>query len=112
MRAIKFALAAIFAVFIIILLFANGGDVRVFAWPDVTDYGLPAPPSVMLPIFIIALASGLVGFILGSLREYLREGQIRRDRNRTKKEAAALKAKIDEMTRETADDDIPALPAR
>lgn len=112
MRAIKFALAAIFAVLIIILLFANGGDVRVYAWPDVTDYGLPSPPSVVLPIFFVALASGLVGFILGSLREYLREGTIRRDRSRTKKEAAVLKAKIDEMTRENADDDIPALPAR
>ena len=111
MRAIKFALVAVFAVLIVILLFANGGDVRIFAWPDVTDYGLPAPPSVVLPIFIVALASGLVGFILGSLREYMREGAIRRDRVRTKKEAAALKAKIDEMTQES-DDDIPALPAR
>lgn len=111
MRAIKFALVAVFAVLIVILLFANGGDVRVFAWPDMTDYGLPAPPSVVLPIFLVALAAGLVGFILGSLREYLREGAIRRDRARTKKEAAALKAKIDEMTQDS-DDDIPALPAR
>lgn len=111
MRALKFALVAVFAVLIIILLFANGGDVRVFAWPDMTDYGLPSPPSIMLPIFFVALASGLVGFILGSLREYLREGAIRRDRTRTKKEAAKLKAKIDEMTQDS-DDDIPALPAR
>jgi len=110
-RALKFALVAVFAVLIIILLFANGGDVRVFAWPDMTDYGLPSPPSIMLPIFFVALASGLVGFILGSLREYLREGAIRRDRTRTKKEAAKLKAKIDEMTQDS-DDDIPALPAR
>ena len=55
--------------------------------------------------------SRIIGFALGSLREYLREGAIRRDRARTKKEAAALKAKIDEMTQDS-DDDIPALPAR
>lgn len=112
MRTIKFILVAIFAVIIGILLFANGGDIVVHLWPNMTDYGLPASPAIELPIAVVALACGLVGFILGSLREYLREGQIRADRKRTRKEAQALKNKIDEMTRDAADDDIPALPAR
>lgn len=112
MRTLKFILVAIFAVLICILLFANGGDIVVNLWPNLTDYGLPASPAINLPIAVVALACGLVGFILGSLREYLREGAIRADRKRTRKEAQALKAKIDEMTRETGDDDIPALPAR
>lgn len=112
MRAIKFAFVAVFAVLIIILLFANGDNVVVKYWPDMTDYGLPASPAHSIPLFGVAFIAGIIGFTLGSLREYVREGSIRRDRSRTKKEAAALKAKIDEMTRETADDDIPALPAR
>lgn len=111
MRAIKFAIAALFAVLIVILLFANGDNVDVKYWPDVTGYGLPASPSHSFPLFGVAFVAGIIGFALGSLREYMREGAIRRDRARTKKEAAALKAKIDEMTRHN-DDDIPALPAR
>ncbi len=111
MRAIKFALVAVFAVLIIILLFANGDNVVVKYWPDMTDYGLPASPAHSVPLFGVAFVAGLIGFALGSLREYVREGSIRRVGNRSKKEAAALKAKIDEMTQD-ADDDIPALPAR
>lgn len=111
MRAIKFAFVAVFAVLIIILLFANGDNVVVKYWPDMTDYGLPASPAHSIPLFGVAFIAGIIGFTLGSLREYVREGSIRRDRSRTKKEAAALKAKIDEMTQD-ADDDIPALPAR
>jgi len=110
-RAIKFALAAIVAVLIIILFFANGDNVVVRYWPDMTDYGLPASPAHSIPLFGVAFVAGLIGFALGSLREYVREGAIRRDRRRTKKEAAKLKAKIDELTQD-ADDDIPALPAR
>ena len=74
-------------------------------------YGLPASPVHSLPLFGVAFVAGIIGFALGSLREFVREGAIRRDRNRTKKEAAALKAKIDEMTQDS-DDDIPSLPAR
>ena len=95
MRAIKFALAAIFAVLIVILLFANGDNVVVKYWPDMTGYGLPASPSHSVRRFGVAFVAGIIGFALGSLREYLREGAIRRDRARTKKEAAALKAERD-----------------
>ena len=111
MRAIKFAIVAVFAVLIVILFFANGDNVDVRYWPDMSDYGLPASPVHSLPLFGVAFVAGIIGFALGSLREFVREGAIRRDRNRTKKEAAALKAKIDEMTQDS-DDDIPALPAR
>ncbi len=111
MRTIKFALAAIVAVIIIILFFANGDNVAVRYWPDMSEYGLPLSPAHSVPLFGVAFIAGIIGFALGSLREYVREGSIRRDRSRTKKEAAALKAKIDEMTQDS-DDDIPALPAR
>lgn len=111
MRAIKFALVAVFAVLIVILFFANGDNVDVSYWPNMSDYGLPASPVHSVPLFGVAFVAGIIGFALGSLREFVREGSIRRDRSRTKKEAAKLKAKIDEMTRED-DDDIPALPAR
>ena len=73
--------------------------------------GLPASPQVTTHLFIFLLGAGLVGFLLGAAREWLREGRVRSTARKATKEAEALKAKVDELTRD-ADDDIPALPSR
>ncbi|MEM7545518.1 MAG: LapA family protein [Pseudomonadota bacterium] len=112
MRTLKFVLAALVALIILILAIANGADVSVKLWPDLTDYAVPAAPSVSLPLFIVGLSCGLVGFLLGAAREWAREGKIRSTARHARKEAAALKAKVDELTKDSADDDIPALPSR
>lgn len=111
MRALKFAFVAVVAAIIVILSVANGGDVTVRLWPDLTAYALPASPTVETKLFIVGLACGIVGFLLGAMREYMREGSVRSAARRSKKEAETLKAKIDELTK-SDDDDIPALPAR
>ena len=112
MRAIKFGFAALVAIIIIVLAVANAGEIPVHLWPDLTAYGVPAAPSVVMPIFVFGLICGLVGFLLGAAREFLREGQVRSEARQSRKEAAKLKSKIDELTAESQDDDIPALPAR
>lgn len=112
MRAIKFGFAAIVAIIIIVLAVANAGEISVRLWPDLTAYGIPGAPSVVLPIFVVGLLCGLVGFLLGAAREYLREGQVRSEARQNRKEAQKLKSKIDELTADKQDDDIPALPAR
>lgn len=112
MKAIKFGFAAVVAVIIIILAVANADDVFVKLWPDLTAYGVPQAPGMELPLFVVGLFCGLIGFLLGAAREYLREGQVRSEARQNRKEAEKLKSKIDELTAETRDDDIPALPAR
>lgn len=112
MKAIKFGFAALVAIIIIVLAVANNGDISVRLWPDLTAYGVPAAPGVVLPMFVVGLMCGLVGFLLGAAREYLREGQVRSEARQNRKEAAKLKSKIDELTADSQDDDIPALPAR
>ena len=111
MRTVKFAVAALVALIIIILCVANGGEATLRLWPDLTGYGLPASPQVTTHLFIFLLGAGLVGFLLGAAREWLREGRVRSTARKATKEAEALKAKVDELTRD-ADDDIPALPSR
>ena len=111
MRTIKFILAALVALVVIVLCVANGGDATLKFWPDLTGYGLPASPSVTAPLFLFLLVAGLIGFLLGAAREWLREGRIRSTARRATKEAEALKAKVDELTSD-GDDDIPALPSR
>lgn len=112
MKAIKFGFAAIIAIIIIVLAVANAGDIYVRLWPDLTAYGVPMAPGIELPTFVVGLLCGLVGFLLGAAREYVREGQVRSEARQNRREAEKLKSKIDELTAETQDDDIPALPAR
>jgi len=112
MRTLKFIFAAIIAIIIVILAVANAADVSVRLWPDLTEYTVPAAPSVTIPLFIVGLICGLFGFLLGAAREWAREGKIRSTARQAKKEAAVLKAKVDELTKDGSDDDIPALPSR
>ncbi|MEM7270366.1 MAG: hypothetical protein AAF401_14095 [Pseudomonadota bacterium] len=111
MRTLKFVLVAILAIVIIILAVANGDWVAFKFWPDLTMYGVPASPVIELPLLVIGVLCGIVGFVFGALREYLREGRIRSTARKSQREAQALKAKVDELTGDQ-DDDIPALPAR
>ena len=112
MRTINFVLTAIAAILIGIVFFANGGDVVVSFWPDMSDYGLPLSPTLTLSVGTVGLLCGLIGFVLGTMREYLREGGVRRQGRKAKREAEALKSKVDELTADQADDDIPQLAAR
>lgn len=111
MNTLKFIGAAVVALILGVLAFANGGDVTVAFWPDMTTYGLPASPTVEAPVFVIALVCAVFGFLGGAMREYLREGRVRSQARRAKSEAAKLKAKVEELTADD-DDDIPALTAR
>lgn len=112
MRTLKFIFAALIALIILVLCVANATDMGVRLWPDLSDYGVPASPDLIVPTFIFGLVCGMVGFMLGAAREWMREGRVRSTARHAKKEAAALKAKVDELTKDERDDDIPALPSR
>jgi putative membrane protein len=111
MRALKFATALLAALIIILLSVANHAVVPLKLWPDLTAYGAPLAPSIDLPLFVIAVLAGAVGFGFGTLRELFREGRGRAEGRKAKKEALALKSKIDDLTA-GGDDDLPGLPSR
>lgn len=116
MRTLKFALV-LFVIVIPVVVFsvANAEVVTVRLWPDLTDYGLPLSPSVETPVFMVGLVAGLiwllVGIAFGLGYEYVREGKIRRSAREAKREADALRKKLDEIAGDS-DDDVAALPAR
>lgn len=112
MRTVKFALALAAAVIIGVFCVANGGQVAVRFWPDLTEYGVPASPVIEVWLFVVVLVAGLIGFLMGAAREWLREGRVRRSGRKARREAQALKAKVEELTRDSEDDDIPALASR
>ena len=111
MRTLKFVIAALIALVILVICVANHQMVQVKLWPDLTGYGLPDAPSQALPFFVFPVITGFVGFAFGLLFEWFREFGVRKTARRATREAEALKAKVEELTRD-ADDDLPALPSR
>ena len=116
MRTLKFALILILVVIpVVVFSVANAEIVTVRLWPDLSDYGVPLSPSVETPVFMVGLAAGLIWLLIGIAfglgYEYVREGRVRRAAREAKREADALRAKLDELTGDD-EDDIPALPLR
>ena len=97
MRFLSYAFFALLTVVIILLSVANRQLVRVNVTPDFTAYGVPPAPGHEVPLFVVALLCGTVGFILGAAREYLRESRLRRESQRRRKELGALKREVDAL---------------
>jgi hypothetical protein len=115
MRWIGYALFAIAAAGIVVLSVANRHFVTLYATPDFTGYGAPAPLSYEAPLFVVALACGTLGFLLGALREYLRETRYRKQMSDRGREIGALKREVQSLREERQgdeDDEIIALTTR
>ncbi len=115
MRFISYALLAIVLAAVMILSVANRHLVMVHGGPDLTGYGAPPPPTYEVPLFAVALACGTVGFLLGALREYLRETRYRRQMSQRGREIGELKREVESLREERKldeDDEIIALTSR
>jgi hypothetical protein len=114
MRVLSYALAAVTALAVLLLSIANRHLVTVNLGPDLTEYGVAAAPSYAVPLFVVALAFGGVGFILGALREYLREAGVRAAASARRREIGKLQREVDALKSKTRDEDdeIIALTSR
>lgn len=115
MRIIRYILIGVVAVVVVALSVANRGLVDVSVAPDFTAYGIAPSPSYQVPLFVIALASGAVGFVLGAAREYLREARVRRRAAEAQREVGKLQREVSSLkTRQNIDEDdeIIALTSR
>lgn len=111
MRTLKFFVTLVLAIVIAVLSVANSADIAVRLWPDLTEYGVPAAPETPVPLFVVGLFCGLIGFLLGAAREWMREGRVRGAARAARREAAALRAKVDALAGDKGDD-LPAIPSR
>lgn len=110
MRVIKLILLIVILIAIVVLAIANRDMVTLELLPSGLAYLLPGA-SVELPLFIVIVASILVGMIIGYLFEYLREYKHRRLASRKIKEANDLNRENERLRRETnkPKDDVLAL---
>ncbi len=115
MRVVNFLIAAFFAAIIVGLSVANRQIVEVNVAPDFTDYGVAASPSFGAPLYLIALLFAAIGFIIGTAREYLREGRIRRRSAERRRELGRLQQEVEELKSRAnldEDDEIIAMTSR
>jgi len=115
MRYVNYALLALIAVVVIGLSVANRHTVDVAVAPDFTAYGFPPSRHVDVPLYLVALASGAIGFVIGAAREYVREAKLRRRAAEAKREAGELKREVHELKAKQnidEDDEIISMTAR
>lgn len=110
MRTIKFILLAIILLAIVVLSLANREMVTLQLLPDGMSQLMPGA-SIDLPLFVVSLASILVGLLIGYLLEYIREYKHRRRARVKAREVRELDAEVSQLRRETnrPKDDVLAL---
>ena len=92
-----------------VLAVANREAVTLHLLPQGLDRVMPL--SIELPLFVVILASVVVGMVLGYLLEWLREHKHRRRAAQKAREAARLNREVAQLRKETGrpEDDVLAL---
>ncbi|MEL7115064.1 MAG: LapA family protein [Pseudomonadota bacterium] len=114
MRFIKYALLAIIAVLLVTLATANLEPVTVKLMPSDVAAVIGLSPelnvSPPVPLFVVILASVVLGVLLGYLAEWFREHKFRAAASRNKREADKLSSELKKMKSDKNDgDDVLAL---
>lgn len=98
MRYIRYFCIAVFAVALIAVALANRNMVEIKVLPAEIAGLFEFAPRIELPLFVIILASILVGLLVGFVWEWLREHAIRaeaaavaREKRRLEREVKSLK---------------------
>lgn len=63
----------------------------------------PLPFELDLPLFVLILAGGFIGVLLGSLRTWIADGKARSASRAHKQEVLRLQAELDRLKKEQAD---------
>jgi lipopolysaccharide assembly protein A len=109
MRTLKLVILGVILVALVVLALANRDLVTLNLLPGRMS-GL-MPVAVQLPLFVVVLASVVVGMVIGYLLEWLREHKHRRQATRKSREVHQLSREVDRLRRENGrpEDDVLAL---
>ncbi len=95
MRFVSWVFVALLGLAIIILSIGNKADVTFSFYPL---------PFVMdVPLFVLILAGGFLGVLLGSLKTWMNDGKSRRENRQNKREVVKLQGEITRLNREIAE---------
>jgi len=109
MTTIRYIIAALIAVILITVGFANHQPVELALLPDALDgfIGLNGlVGSITLPLFAVILISLAVGVVLGFFWEWVRARKTRSEASRARRDQAVMSAEVKRMkTRENSGKD-------
>ena len=94
MRYIRYVCIAIFAIAIVSIALANRGMVTLKMLPGEIAGQFAVTPEIELPLFIVILASILVGVLVGFIWEWFREHSIRSDSARNARQVRKLEREV------------------
>lgn len=110
-RLFRLVVLAIVAVVILVLAFANRHDVTVSLDPFAS--GDNAAFSIAAPLFVVVIASAMLGVVAGAFATWLSQGRHRRAARQTQIEADKWRAEAEALKATRAGDaPRPALPRR
>ncbi len=92
MKFVSWAFLAILGLVIIVLSIGNKGAV--------TFSFFPFPFEMQVPLFILILAGGFLGVILGSVKTWMVDGKARRENRDHKRQVLKLQGDVNRLTRE------------
>ena len=112
MRTLRLLLLGLILVVLVVLALANREPVTLNLLP--AGMAQVMPIAVQLPLFVVCLASVVVGMVIGYLLEWLREHKHRRRATQKAREAARLNDEVERMRRQSGkpNDDVLAIIAR
>lgn len=109
MRQIRFVFLGLLMLVVIVLCVANAGSVTLNLLPGPMASILPV--SLNLPLFVVILASIMLGLLIGYVLEYIREHKYRKTASQKKREADALARQVADLKKKSgqSDDDLAFL---
>jgi lipopolysaccharide assembly protein A len=97
MRYLRYVFLGLLGLALFLIAFANRGPVELRLLPEELSALWQGTTSMTLPLFVVILASVVVGVILGFLWEWLREHKYRAAARSHSREAAKLKREVDRI---------------
>jgi len=102
MRTLKLAFMTILVLALIVVMTANMDPVSLRLTPEILGLDILDIPAI--PLAVVIVASVLVGFLLGVLMEFVREGKHRKRLDMARREVGALREENDQLARKLGDD--------
>ncbi|MEL6576138.1 MAG: LapA family protein [Pseudomonadota bacterium] len=117
LRIIKIAVLLTICVVLVVVGVANMQFVPLRLIPEgmsIPETGATSDPLITLPLSVVILAAMLVGFVIGEIFEWMREGKHRRERDNRGREIQALRAENARLKAKLSDpkEDLPRIAAQ
>lgn len=102
MRYLRYLVLFVLAICLITVALANRQLVTLSLLPDDLATAARFTFAIEVPLFLVVFAGIIIGLLLGFVWEWLREGKMRSEANRVKRDAVKLEREVKRLKRREA----------